>query len=188
MIVHSRTRELVAQLDLSHADLKTAVDMIPLSERGWRPAPGRWSAAEIVDHLALVEKRIAKLMSAQIAAAREAGLRQESDDSSVMGMMRMDRLLDRRRPLTSSEASQPREGVDANTAWTDFETANLSIREAVAAGDGMALGDITVPHPVLGPLNLYQWVLFVGGHESRHAIQIREIAQALSGRVRQAAT
>jgi hypothetical protein len=52
----------------------------------------------------------------------------------------------------------------------------------------MALGDITVPHPVLGPLNLYQWVLFVGGHESRHAIQIREIAQALSGRVRQAAT
>jgi len=187
-IVHPRTRELLAQLDLSHAELKTAVDLIPLGERGWRSAPERWSAAEIVDHLAVVERRIAKLMSTQLAAAVEQGLGRETDHSSVMSMMRMDRLLDRRRPITSSETSQPRRGVDANTAWADFVAANASIRGFVVAADGMALGEITVPHPVLGPLNLYQWVLFVGGHESRHAIQVREIGQALNGRDRQVAT
>ena len=32
------------------------------------------------------------------------------------------------------------------------------------------------PHPVLGPINIYQWALFVGSHEARHALQIREIA------------
>ena len=175
----------MTQLDLGHADLKTALDMIPLDSRGWRSAPERWSANEIVDHLAVVERRIAKLMSTQLAAAVEKGLGRETDDSSVMGMMRMDRLLDRRRPITSSEASQPRGGVDANTAWADFEAANASIRGVVLAADGMALGEITVPHPVLGPLNLYQWVLFVGGHESRHAIQVREIAQAVVGRDRE---
>jgi hypothetical protein len=29
---------------------------------------------------------------------------------------------------------------------------------------------------VLGEINLYQWILFVGSHEVRHTAQVREIA------------
>jgi hypothetical protein len=39
---------------------------------------------------------------------------------------------------------------------------------------------VVVPHPALGDQNLYQWIAFVGAHESRHAAQIREIAAALA--------
>jgi len=35
-------------------------------------------------------------------------------------------------------------------------------------------------HPVLGPINMYQWVLFNGSHEARHTLQIREIAAQLN--------
>ena len=35
-------------------------------------------------------------------------------------------------------------------------------------------------HPVLGPLNIYQWVLFNGSHEARHTLQVREIGSALN--------
>jgi hypothetical protein len=38
---------------------------------------------------------------------------------------------------------------------------------------------VSFPHPVLGPTNGYQWFLFIGSHEARHADQIRETARQL---------
>ncbi len=43
--------------------------------------------------------------------------------------------------------------------------------------DGLALGNFSYPHPMFGPLDLYQWLVFVGLHESRHACQIRELGE-----------
>ena len=43
----------------------------------------------------------------------------------------------------------------------------------------MALGAVTDHHPILGEINLYQWILSVGGHEQRHTAHIWEIAEEL---------
>jgi hypothetical protein len=45
--------------------------------------------------------------------------------------------------------------------------------------DGVALSDVSAPHPALGPLNGYQWFLFLAAHEGRHTAQIREITAAI---------
>jgi hypothetical protein len=42
-----------------------------------------------------------------------------------------------------------------------------------------ALEKKSLPHPVFGPLNLKQWVEFVGQHEKRHLAQIEEIKEQL---------
>jgi hypothetical protein len=60
-----------------------------------------------------------------------------------------------------------------------LEQTRAALRAAALAGDGLALGEVIQPHLVLGPINLYQWLLFVGGHEVRHTAQVREIAAAL---------
>lgn len=55
--------------------------------------------------------------------------------------------------------------------------------------DGLALGSVTAPHPVLGEIDVYQWLLFLGAHEGRHADQVREIGEALGeGSERRGAT
>ena len=33
------------------------------------------------------------------------------------------------------------------------------------------------PHPLFGPLNLYDWFRLIAYHEIRHAQQIREVAE-----------
>ena len=50
----------------------------------------------------------------------------------------------------------------------------------------VALGDIRHAHPALGEMNLYQWALWIAGHEARHAAQVREIAAQLDGSTRAA--
>lgn len=54
------------------------------------------------------------------------------------------------------------------------------LRAALAEADGLALGTITHVHPVLGEIDLYQWILFVGQHEERHIGQIVEVVSAAS--------
>jgi hypothetical protein len=49
----------------------------------------------------------------------------------------------------------------------------------VRSADGLALSEIVQPHPVLGPINLYQWIAFVGAHEARHAAQVMELRELL---------
>jgi len=34
---------------------------------------------------------------------------------------------------------------------------------------------VSFTHPVFGPLNLYEWVLFIGMHENRHLAQIESV-------------
>jgi hypothetical protein len=58
------------------------------------------------------------------------------------------------------------------------------LRRAILTGDGLALGTLTHPHPIFGPLTLYQWIATTAGHEGRHTAQIREIAAMLSAEQR----
>ena len=46
--------------------------------------------------------------------------------------------------------------------------------------DGLELSAVTLPHPIFGPLTFYQWIVFLAGHEGRHALQIREVGRVLS--------
>ena len=58
---------------------------MPTSLRAAEPAPGRWSAAQVVEHLAIVEARILAVMQNLLAAARAAGLGTETLTESAYG-------------------------------------------------------------------------------------------------------
>jgi hypothetical protein len=126
-----------------------------------------------------VEARTTSLLSQSLTSARVKGLRSEQDTSPIVRPDRVARLLDRGTRFTTGEASRPRWGVHWEAAWHTLEGTRTAFRDAVIQGDGLALGDISHPHPALGPLTLYEWIVFVGGHEIRHAEQIKEIGSEL---------
>jgi hypothetical protein len=88
-------------------------------------------------------------------------------------------VVSRSQRITASEASQPRAGLSTSAGWTILTERRRQLRDAIVAADGLALGTIRIPHPRLGDLDVYQWLLFVGGHEARHTAQIREVATAV---------
>lgn len=154
---------------------------MPRELRGVTPAPGRWSVAEVLEHLALVESSIAKLIAKRGAEGREAGVGPETQTRTVLYTLDSARVLDRREPTTAHERVSPRGGLlDADAAWAALTKAQAGVREAVIGVDGLALGEITYPHRTLGTLDLYQWITFTATHEMRHIAQIREIAASLN--------
>jgi hypothetical protein len=180
--MHPRIIELLGHLDRHREALREAVESVPVEARDRRPEPTRWSVAEVLEHLGIVEARVTLLLASRIEAGRAEGLRQESEMTPVLGTLNVEQLLDRSRRLVSGDSSLPSGSIDAAAAWVRLEQERIQLRQVVMAADGLALGELTAPHARLGPLNLYQWLIFLGAHEGRHALQIKEVGEALAAR------
>jgi hypothetical protein len=171
-----RIQEVIEYLDTTRAKLNLAVAEISADRWAERPAPERWSLAEVLEHLNIIEGRVSQMISGRITGAREAGIGAEVEVDSVLDTIDRTRIADRSRPVTAPEAVQPQAAGDPVSAWTTLEESRATLRRAILAGDGLALSEVKQQHPALGLINLYQWMVFVGAHEARHTDQVREIA------------
>jgi uncharacterized damage-inducible protein DinB len=174
--MHPRIAETVALLDEARRTLREAVNSVPESARGTRPGPERWSTAEVLDHLAKVEGSIAGLFEKRIAEAKANGLEAETETSPVVDRSMFLRLQDRTRTIEAAGNARPAPDADWRAAWTALEGTREKLLASLANGEGLALGKLTFPHRVFGPMNFYQWAVFAAGHESRHAAQIAAMA------------
>jgi hypothetical protein len=176
-----RTSDLLAELDRHHASLRDAVEAVPegLRERG--PEAGGWSVANVLEHLAIVEPRIVAGLTEAFVAAKAAGL-PAAPDTPAVAPREADKYMNRQRRIESGAGSKPKEQLDAATAWARLEAAHGKVHALVMEADGLDLSGVTMPHPVFGVLNLYEWMVFVAGHEGRHALQIHDIHRALIAR------
>jgi uncharacterized damage-inducible protein DinB len=177
--MHPRIEEVLNYLDTERSALREAVELVSPELRDQAPGPDRWSVAQVLQHLAIIEKRIAMGMTKWIAEARAGGTEPEAETSSVINSLPLQLIADRSQRRSAPEEVRPSGDIDAASAWTALEQTRAALRAAILAGDGLALSKVVQPHPVLGPINLYQWALFVGSHETRHTGQVREIAAQL---------
>jgi DinB superfamily len=170
-IMHPRMTELHRYMDEKMDELRRAWEAVPPGQRGIRPAPDRWSAAENIHHLVIVERRLVGLLERLIVQAR--ALPPETDASPILPTLQLDRLEVRSQRFRTSEASTP---IDTNaaTVWADLEHVRAAFRAVIATGDGLALAEVSAPHPVIGSFTGYGWIAFAGAHAARHADQIRE--------------
>ena len=177
--MHPRLEELFAYLKVRRAALHAAVETVPEGLRNQPPSAGRWSVAEVLEHLALVERRFTTTFADRLVEAKAAGLAAESDTSPIVGSYDVAPLLDRRDKHAAPDVVVPHD-AEWQAAWDALEAARKAFLEVYLNGDGLALGDVINRHPRIGALNLYQWGVWIGGHEARHTEQVREIAAELT--------
>ena len=175
--MHPRSEEVLNYLNQTGSDLRDAVDSVPANLREQKPAADQWSAAQVLDHLAIAHRLVAALVGKAITEAKAAGLEAETATSSVLHTIPAERILDRSQRVSAPERIVPRDQIDIQTALSEFDESREKLRAAFLTGDGLALEKVVQAHPVLGPINMYQWVLFNGSHEARHTLQVRELAE-----------
>jgi hypothetical protein len=185
--MHSRLEEVLSYLDTQRAALFEAIQLAPAEMRDQKPGPDRWSIAQVLEHLLMIEKRIAMGVTKWVSDARAGELGLETETSSVMATLPLELIVDRSQRRNAPEDVAPRGEMDAASAWAALGKSRASLRSGVLAGDGLALGEVIQKHPVLGPINIYQWLLFVGSHEGRHTAQVVEIAAELKSQTNTAA-
>lgn len=147
--------ELVEKVRQDVLPLREAALAVPPERFGERPAPGEWSAAEVLGHV--LE------MNEWGAAAIEAVLEG--------------------RPLpppASDEIGATARALPASAAafWAAFEPRREALLARVRQAEGSEHLDRTLRHPFFGDLTWREWLLFMRVHDLDHLRQVQAIARA----------
>ncbi|MFY9645803.1 MAG: DinB family protein [Terriglobales bacterium] len=146
-----------------------------LSDKQWRfkPAPDRWSVAEVSEHIAVSEATIFGMVQGKVMASPA----DPSKRAEVAGKdeIILTRVPDRSRKVQAPEILKPtnrfatrEENIKA------FEDARKATMDYVRTTND-DLRDHFGPHPLLGPMDAYQWILLISAHSERHTKQIEEV-------------
>lgn len=147
-----------------------------LTDAQWnhRPAPDKWSAADLAEHLALSEEvmpRLARKALAEPADARdEAQVREQ--DAEIVDSMKDDAWHGK-----ATESIRPKHTFsNGPAAAASFLDRRAQTIDYVRDTDD-ALRSHTFPHPAYGPLDGYQWLLMLAHHSDRHVRQIERASK-----------
>ena len=172
--------EIYEHIDRTRARLVAAVENLSGEQHTFRTAPDRWSVAELVEHLSIVEGNVVTLLNKLLGKAEEAGAAAAvpglfADPVSIEEFVERSRVAkyeapERIRPTGTLPLA------DSLARLSDSRAALHALRPRIERADGRAL---RFPHPAWGPLDLYQWLLFVGAHEDRHLAQIEALKQTM---------
>ena len=77
----------------------------------------------------------------------------------------------------------PTGAIDTTAGTEALDQAHAAMVAALRDANGVSLQNLIAAHPVLGPLNLYHFVVALGLHDARHAAQIREIGRVARKRL-----
>ena len=162
-------------LNADRRTLRAAVDRVPTSLLTVKPAPDRWSVAEVLEHLSIVEAGALLRVKALIESAPLA--------DGAVALTDLDRawIRNRSRRITAPDRIQPTGTVSVEAALMALEWSREQLQSILTTAEGRDLSKVSQSHPALGLLDGYQWIAFIGGHEMRHALQIDEIAAGLIG-------
>jgi len=146
--------EIVEKVGVAMAQLRAAANAVPPARFNDAPAPGQWSANEVMAHV--------------VEAGRHFG-----------GAVQ--RLLDGQPPGAPRDApardTTPR---PLEAWWAQLELDRARLFERALTADPDARLEDTVEHPFFGPLNWRQTLLFIRLHDLDHAGQLQKIAGALT--------
>lgn len=145
-----------------------------LSQKQWtfKPAPDRWSVAEVAEHIAISESTIFGLVqrTMQSPAAPEKREQAKGKDQVILT-----RLPDRSHKAQAPEMLRPtgRWATEADLTKAFEESRKTTMDYIRTTNDD--LRDHFFDHPVFGTLDGYQWLLLISAHSARHTAQIEEV-------------
>jgi hypothetical protein len=177
--MHTRLAETMDYVEEKRRELLQSFEGVDGDRLCRRAAPDGWSVAEILEHLRMVESGIARLITKRVGQAKEAGLGEEKSTASVLPSFTPYSAMLEKAVLQAPATVQPRANIDISDALEGLESSREALRAAVVSASGLALGEIKHTHQILGELDLYQWLIFVGQHEGRHRKQIERTLKSI---------
>lgn len=162
--------ELVALIDSSRKDFLAALAESNPEALSRKPDSGAWSIMECAEHVVLVERAFLRRLTAAPRTAE--GARHPELE------LRIRSATDRTNRIQAPEQVHPSgRYTSIDEIKSKFaDTRDRMIEFVQSSGE---LLFISGAHPLFGPMNGYEMILFVCTHSLRHREQIREIQERL---------
>jgi len=173
-----RVMVLEEELARVRQDLERAIDAVPAAQLHLaHPADG-WTPAQLIWHLAKVERGVARLLERLDAELPPMSTVPPGPRSNqVLGLLDKANFKDRSRRLVAPDGLRPPATVDVVAERGRLADGRAQLLGAIRdAGPRLSL--LRYDHVYFGPFDGWQWALMVARHEERHMLQLAEILAA----------
>jgi hypothetical protein len=173
--MNPKLNELATEIDGARSQLLHVVSDVTDGAMNDRPDRDHWSIGEILHHLFLIESQVTTLLQKQILRAKDRGI--GADPSSESMIHSLDRFAIETviEKIAAPLSVAPTMGLARSELLGLLAGSREKLRHAMEEADGIDLGLLQFPHPVLGRIDMYQWILYLGKHERRHIAQIARV-------------
>jgi len=176
MALSKKLQELAEAISRTRQSLLKHIPGLSDAQLAYKPADGEWSLNDILHHLALTDEANGKLTSRALKHALERNVPPDpKPDESVLHC-----LDEAAAPLNNVRATapdfvRPQSHLSATESLARLAASRERMLQSIEQLSPYDLTQLKYPHPFLGELDMYQWILIAGGHEGRHVAQIKRI-------------
>jgi hypothetical protein len=170
--MNPRLKEIADEIENARSELVHMVADVTEAAIALRADPSQWSIGEILHHLFLIESQVTTLLEKQIKRAKDRGIGADGSTESLIHSLDHFTIETVGEKITAPQSVIPARDVTKNELLALLSDSRSKLREAIREADAIDLSRMQFPHPVLGRIDMYQWILYVGKHERRHIAQI----------------
>jgi uncharacterized damage-inducible protein DinB len=164
--------QLVAQLESTRDLLLTTVEGLSDEQFNYRPAEGKWTVLECLEHITLSESTLFGWVQQTLQTPADPSKRAEV---KVSDAELLEKTPDRSQKFNAPEMLQPK-GNQQNAATllkTYQEARAKTLDYAKTTKDD--LRNHFMQHPAFGTMDTYQGLLMLAAHSKRHTLQMQEV-------------
>lgn len=165
MITQAERTFALKQLDQSRKRLLQILEGLSPDQLSYHPGPERWSIAENIEHVVIVEKRVVGAIEKLLQDPPDTAKQSAISDAELV--WQVGTVVE---PLKSPDRSLPTLRWPAEVLLQEFENVRSHTREFTNSTTS-DLRRHFIPHPYFADLDCYQWLLAIGAHCNRHSTQ-----------------
>jgi uncharacterized damage-inducible protein DinB len=175
--------DVYAANDKIRERLKETVRNLTDEQLNYLPEGEKWTVAQIVEHLSLVEDGMTRISAKLLNEAKENG---KASDGTVKISEDFLRKIGgaRQQKFEAPERAHPKSGQTVPESLAKMEENRKRLNELCPLFESVECADYKFPHPAFGELTAHEWLALLGGHEMRHIEQIKRILKGKSENVK----
>ncbi len=172
MIYHS-IAEILAENVAATDRFIAGVDSITEAQAGFRSADDEWTIGEIVEHVNIVNNGFLRITHKLLRQA-------EADPKPAPAVLNLGGVIvtedgQQAPKFQAPETVRPKGGVAIADAIVGLKQTIVGFAEIQSRLEAVDLSEQKFPHPAVGPISAYQWMILLKEHSDRHLGQIERV-------------
>ena len=177
MPLTKKAQEVVDYITKQREKFLATAEGLSDTQVNFKPSENHWSIRELFHHIWVVEGMTAKLMSNLLKQAVENNLPADADpDGSVLNSLEPHKETFSQK-FQAPERVVPIDALPLADSIAKLRETRAKLLEPLEELCKYDVSSLQFPHPALGPINAYQWLMVMGAHEARHRAQIGRVKE-----------
>jgi hypothetical protein len=163
--------DIYAKNDAIREKTKQLMTALTDEQKTFLPEGEKWTIAEIVEHIAIVQDGMTKISAKLLNQAKAAG--KTGDGTARLSENFATKAVEAQQlKFEAPDRVRPTGNQSIEDSMKKMDETRSALEDLRPLFESVECSDFKFPHPFMGDLTAHEWLALIGGHEARHLRQI----------------